>query len=131
MYSVFFFFLMIRRPPRSTSTDTLFPYTTLFRSAAGLRVGQRAAFLERHCRHGAECWCFREEPVRQAISVGFQRIPSELPDQFGLSGRPAPLGCAGRSEERRVGTEWVSTCRSRGLPVNTNKEHIYINNHGI
>src|SRR3546814_10928794 len=26
------FFLMIRRPPRSTRTDTLFPYTTLFRS---------------------------------------------------------------------------------------------------
>src|SRR3546814_4697623 len=35
-----FFFLMIRRPPRSTRTDTLFPYTTLFRSTedrAGLR----------------------------------------------------------------------------------------------
>src|SRR3546814_16887696 len=28
----FFFFLMIRLPPRSTRTDTLFPYTTLFRS---------------------------------------------------------------------------------------------------
>src|SRR3546814_5475643 len=33
MISVFFF-LMIRRPPRSTRTDTLFPYTTLFRSLA-------------------------------------------------------------------------------------------------
>src|SRR3546814_14721299 len=36
MYSVILlvcvFFLMIRRPPRSTRTDTLFPYTTLFRS---------------------------------------------------------------------------------------------------
>src|SRR3546814_17410482 len=31
---VSFFFLIIRRPPRSTRTDTLFPYTTLFRSAA-------------------------------------------------------------------------------------------------
>src|SRR3546814_8286577 len=30
--SYFFFVLMIRRPPRSTRTDTLFPYTTLFRS---------------------------------------------------------------------------------------------------
>src|SRR3546814_18374683 len=30
---ILFFFLMIRRPPRSTRTDTLFPYTTLFRSA--------------------------------------------------------------------------------------------------
>src|SRR3546814_4433161 len=36
-----FFFLMIRRPPRSTRTDTLFPYTTLFRSvgyASGLHA---------------------------------------------------------------------------------------------
>src|SRR3546814_10958316 len=32
--SLFFFvFLMLRRPPRSTRTDTLFPYTTLFRSS--------------------------------------------------------------------------------------------------
>src|SRR3546814_13466691 len=29
---IILFFLMIRRPPRSTRTDTLFPYTTLFRS---------------------------------------------------------------------------------------------------
>src|SRR3546814_12325281 len=29
------FFLMVRRPPRSTRTDTLFPYTTLFRSVGG------------------------------------------------------------------------------------------------
>src|SRR3546814_3539392 len=35
---IFFFFLMIRRPPRSTRTDTLFPYTTLFRSDRGVRV---------------------------------------------------------------------------------------------
>src|SRR3546814_3148933 len=39
---------MIRRPPRSTRTDTLFPYTTLFRSQAGsqtdaARSGQRRA----------------------------------------------------------------------------------------
>src|SRR3712207_9414757 len=32
----FFFFLMIRRPPRST----LFPYTTLFRSGGGMRSGR-------------------------------------------------------------------------------------------
>src|SRR3546814_14727334 len=34
-----FFFLMIRRPPRSTRTDTLFPYTTLFRSVRGRSPG--------------------------------------------------------------------------------------------
>src|SRR3546814_13948564 len=39
MSKVIFFFLMIRRPPRSTRTDTLFPYTTLFRSH-GIAVGQ-------------------------------------------------------------------------------------------
>src|SRR3546814_18518941 len=33
LFCLFFFFLMIRRPPRSTRTDTLFPYTTLFRSS--------------------------------------------------------------------------------------------------
>src|SRR3546814_2401182 len=32
IFFFYFFFLMIRRPPRSTRTDTLFPYTTLFRS---------------------------------------------------------------------------------------------------
>src|SRR3546814_2807153 len=35
MMCVIFFLLMIRRPPRSTRTDTLFPYTTLFRSTPG------------------------------------------------------------------------------------------------
>src|SRR3546814_14497873 len=34
----FVFFLMIRRPPRSTRTDTLFPYTTLFRSQRGTGI---------------------------------------------------------------------------------------------
>src|SRR3546814_15067751 len=37
---LFFCFLMIRRPPRSTRTDTLFPYPTLFRSNMG---GKRVA----------------------------------------------------------------------------------------
>src|SRR3546814_3966058 len=43
-----FFFLMIRRPPRSTRTDTLFPYTTLFRSPA--RSRDRNARRPRGCR---------------------------------------------------------------------------------
>src|SRR3546814_2894182 len=42
LYFCCFLFLMIRRPPRSTRTDTLFPYTTLFRSKAGeLRCERR------------------------------------------------------------------------------------------
>src|SRR3546814_4233303 len=44
-----FFFLMIRRPPRSTRTDTLFPYTTLFRSTVDPDAAdaQAAAYFER------------------------------------------------------------------------------------
>src|SRR3546814_5911375 len=38
----YFFFLMIRRPPRSTRTDTLFPYTTLFRSDQQMQACTRA-----------------------------------------------------------------------------------------
>src|SRR2546430_11927003 len=43
--SLFFFFLMIRRPPRST----LFPYTTLFRSS-------RSRSRARSCRSTSRCW---------------------------------------------------------------------------
>src|SRR3546814_1850344 len=39
----FLFFLMLRRPPRSTRTDSLFPYTTLFRSGVRLLVGRALA----------------------------------------------------------------------------------------
>src|SRR3546814_10077534 len=54
------FFLMIRRPPRSTRTDTLFPYTTLFRSHEAarhlLRVGDagRSALYRAGARGGAD-----------------------------------------------------------------------------
>src|SRR3546814_17836587 len=42
-----FFFLMIRRPPRSTRTDTLFPYTTLFRSIVGYVTRGRGITVHR------------------------------------------------------------------------------------
>src|SRR3546814_3328436 len=41
MIMLLFVFVMIRRPPRSTRTDTLFPYTTLFRSIVPLRPAGR------------------------------------------------------------------------------------------
>src|SRR3546814_2495502 len=40
-----FFFLIIRRPPRSTRTDTLFPYTTLFRSLLMPRFGMNVRLV--------------------------------------------------------------------------------------
>src|SRR3546814_19506879 len=52
------FFVMIRRPPRSTRTDTLFPYTTLFRSP-----GRRTA---RACRHPDKAPCRRILPKAQS-----------------------------------------------------------------
>src|SRR3546814_14767773 len=42
-----FFFLMVRPPPRSTLPDTLFPYTTLFRSARARRHGRTARLRRR------------------------------------------------------------------------------------
>src|SRR3546814_11376077 len=49
-----FFFLMIRRPPRSTRTDTLFPYTTLFRSVVRADASVfRTEQAERLVIHGA------------------------------------------------------------------------------
>src|SRR3546814_10172854 len=47
-YCVLFFFLMIRRPPRSTRTDTLFPYTTLFRSLPAHARGNQARGRQQH-----------------------------------------------------------------------------------
>src|SRR3546814_3765586 len=68
IYCLWFFFLMIRRPPRSTRTDTLFPYTTLFRSlAAGIAC---------HCqaRAAGHPQCQRSDS-RHARRVGGCKIP--------------------------------------------------------
>src|SRR3546814_18095287 len=63
---VFFcFFLMIRRPPRSTRTDTLFPYTTLVRSCTG-------AWIETKSRTGGGYVDQWSHPVRVR---GLKRVP--------------------------------------------------------
>src|SRR3546814_8119007 len=60
----FFFFLMIRRPPRSTRTDTLFPYTTLFRSLVGdVLIEGRPV---RNCWPGFELARHRVSPRRRS-----------------------------------------------------------------
>src|SRR3546814_20476348 len=58
------FFLMIRRPPRSTRTDTLFPYTTLFRSVALVRAA------------GAEDRCLARHRDRRRAAVRHRRAPA-------------------------------------------------------
>src|SRR3546814_3417791 len=63
---------MIRRPPRSTRTDTLFPYTTLFRSPRGL-VGHRVAYTADvviHNRRGHPIrWIFEGVPFFDIAAV--------------------------------------------------------------
>src|SRR3546814_5045344 len=51
---------MIRRPPRSTRTDTLFPYTTLFRSGRGRLLGRRSTTFAIH----QLVQCFDEIAIR-------------------------------------------------------------------
>src|SRR3546814_14634165 len=62
----FVFFLMIRRPPRSTRTDTLFPYTTLFRSTKA--PSQRGFFLRDRWTDVALWRCSNSHPSDPELS---------------------------------------------------------------
>src|SRR3546814_11298745 len=114
---------MIRRPPRSTRTDTLFPYTTLFRSPAfqkAIRWKSAVVSLRRHSLFID----FRFESDEQGVAriqhrpLYHGRLGQHQPDglcfiDVGLVGVRQLLA---RSEELRVGKECVSTCRSRWSP---------------
>src|SRR3546814_17561746 len=112
---------MIRRPPRSTRTDTLFPYTTLFRSPFQpgfqpststprmlLAAAQSMYFFT--CSVVAPCL----GPVAQLHSplIMFPHTPLNLPGCTHLTS-PRLLGSfrLSRSEERRVGKGFVRTVR--------------------
>src|SRR3546814_21131357 len=84
LFSVTIFFLMIRRPPRSTRTDTLFPYTTLFRSAQ--RCGASASG-RRFRRMGIGM--LADGSAREIGSSGAGRVP-EL--QQSVLGRIVEVG---------------------------------------
>src|SRR3546814_4815526 len=58
------FFLMIRRPPRSTRPDTLFPYTTLFRSR-GPRQRDRRRQRGNHARSGGTAIVWRRTEMNE------------------------------------------------------------------
>src|SRR3546814_16513077 len=103
---------MIRRPPRSTRTDTLFPYTTLFRSA-----------LDEHSRKfDARSPKPLVEEVESGTAVRHFALDEEVAvrrvarreEKAGKRGHQHLEPC--RSEERRVGKECVSTCRCRWSP---------------
>src|SRR3546814_19869357 len=98
-----FFFLMIRRPPRSTRTDTLFPYTTLFRSA-------------------------RDQTLQDELRASPDGLGNAVEEFLRMYAIATPMRTATRdmrSEERRVGKECVSTCRSRWSPYHYKKKNLY------
>src|SRR3546814_17087004 len=119
---------MRRRPPRSTRTDTLFPYTTLFRSAVDLAVEQRerrteadprirlrgfenaAGVINPPCRAAMGRW------QREALTEG----PCRGPSTTRYAGGPPPH--AFRSVERRVGKACVSQRLSRGAKSHYKKK---------
>src|SRR3546814_20570763 len=120
---------MLRRPPRSTRTDTFFPYTTLFRSAIFLLSVMDAVIK----------WLAPDYPTMQIVFFRslFGLLPlAVLVTRAGgvaalRTGRPGgpllrgllSLGAAGlRSEERSVGKECVRPCRCRGSPFHYKKQ---------
>src|SRR3546814_12366393 len=103
---------MMRLPPRSTRTDTLFPYTALFRSA-------------REIGDAAGCPADRREFMGGQVMIVGTRLRSvvmiAVMTSFALafymiSLKVSAERSAVRSEERRVGKECVSTCRSGWSP---------------
>src|SRR3546814_13771241 len=96
---------MIRRPPRSTRTDTLFPYTTLFRSTGFFRRSQAMNDL---FRKTALPVILLASTVLFAGCATQGKPPPVISLDEPVQAQPLP-----RSEERRVGKECVSTCRSR------------------
>src|SRR3546814_20107928 len=98
----YIYFLLIRRPPRSTRTVPLSPYTPLFRFP-------RELLLADH-HHG----------LGGRSAGGYGRAPRRPPRRHDADPLFRPAGSdhgrGQRSEERRVGKECVSTCRSRWSP---------------
>src|SRR3546814_20676457 len=83
---------MIRRPPRSTRTDTLFPYTTLFRSVAGDAGNPRGARAA--ARHAAT------DRGHRAVSA---------PGHRAAAAAPAHPPCASGVVERAAGPAGAAT----------------------
>src|SRR3546814_17294836 len=120
---------MIRRPPKSTRTDTLVPYTTLFRSVGRVLVGLHLHVVaaERRPAQRAEREAAVVARVDQLVVHWWRRRQHAQPAEGidALEGVQAlrrdglaadAVEAVARSEARRVGKECVSTCRSRWAP---------------
>src|SRR3546814_19227402 len=125
---------MSRRPPRSTRTDTLFPYTTLFRSLFAwydyellvpAELQALAAFemaIQMKLRAiGHEMKGTMHNLIEKGRKCGI--IPPIAPGTVSAQDPvEALVKIRNRSEERRVGKECGSTCRSRWSPYHKKKE---------
>src|SRR3546814_20146515 len=114
---------MIRRPTRSTRTDTLLPYTTLVHARYAARA-DRPARRRRGRGYGEQSAPAHPAGDRGARAdlrqIGADPRHARRPagDRVDRRIREAPQ--PGRSEERRVGKECVRTCRSRWSPYHKN-----------
>src|SRR3546814_11516738 len=109
---------MIRRPPRSTRTDTLFPYTTLFRSP-----GRATALIFLRDPQGKDRLLAKRPHGDISTFFGRSFVRWEKGEvQYDVM----EVDVDGRSEERRVGKECVSTCRSRWSPYHYKKKKNHI-----
>src|SRR3546814_20496090 len=108
---------MLRRRPRSTRTDTLLPDTTLFRS--GIERWLHANGRRRTCATGSntEDQPMAENKLVEARTVGIVGARGHTGAELIrlIAGHPR-FELVLRSDERRVGKECVSTCRSRWSP---------------
>src|SRR3546814_19465456 len=100
-----FVFLMIRRPPRSTRTDTLFPYTTLFRSFRAGQLLMRLDNLEAKALHAVL------EGQYVALAAQEARLQAER-ESLGTLAFPAALEA---QRDRREVAEEIgrASCRER------------------
>src|SRR3546814_17629060 len=107
---------MIRRPPRSTRTDTLFPYTTLFLSSdADIIAQQKVDLLKRVAAINRKQQEFRNVADQFGIEWRKEAKAGDAREKEAVAAVMARLDKieSEGSEERRVGKECVSTCRSR------------------
>src|SRR3546814_13427621 len=100
---------MIRRPPRSTRTDTLFPYTTLFRSIV---VGIFLIVLFALVVTLIASIRLMLDGMKYRKMMKLKHKPSATVSEKNDLNRAKT---SRRSEERRVGQDCVSTCRYRWL----------------
>src|SRR3546814_651900 len=88
--SLLFFFLRKRPPPRSTRTNTLFPYTTLFRSS---RKAVAASAQPAHREGGEECLSFHLHTRLRTAEQKARRIALDLGGDPGQFGNKYPCLC--------------------------------------